>query len=132
MSMYSHENPVETTRRLQDECIKADSNFLLTWDQWVPPKLCPTPSPQKDRIPVGDNHIGIRPNQATTSGPPQVTNSKISTMPSKETYTEALPMNNFGHEVFEMYWNTEADQVPKAGSPTATPSAEPQVGGQHN
>ncbi|KAG1787532.1 uncharacterized protein HD556DRAFT_1448721 [Suillus plorans] len=127
--MYSHDTRLDKARRLQDERIKADWNFFLTWDQWVPPMLCTIPSPQKDQIPVGYNNIRISPTLPTISSPLQVTKSKVSIMPSNKTQTLAHPKNNVGHQVFDMCWNTEGDQAPAVQTPTATQSADPQVAG---
>ncbi|KAG1807075.1 hypothetical protein EV424DRAFT_1544020 [Suillus variegatus] len=127
--MYSHEKPVDKARRLQDERIKSDLNFFLTWDQWVPPNLYPTPSPPKDRISMRNNQIRVGPNLPTISGPIQVAKSRVATTPSNKTQTTHHPKNNGGHEVFDMCWNTEAARAPTVKSPTAPQSADPQVAG---
>lgn len=95
--MYSHEKPVDKARRLQDERIKADLNFFLTWDQWVPPNLCPTPSSPKDRIAMRNNKLRVGPNLPTISGPVQVAKSTVATTPSDKTQTTHHPKNNGGH-----------------------------------
>ncbi|KAG2115892.1 uncharacterized protein F5147DRAFT_649311 [Suillus discolor] len=116
--MYSHENATDKAHRIQDECIKADWNFFVTWEQWVPPKLCPIPATQNVWIPVGNHNIHIRPNITTTSGLPQVMKSNVSSMPSSQPHPEGLPKKHFGSEVWTV--NTT----------TATSLAEPQYEGQ--
>ncbi|KAG2095124.1 uncharacterized protein F5147DRAFT_778818 [Suillus discolor] len=128
--MYFHENATDKARRIQDERIKADWNFFVTWEQWVPLKLCPIPATQNVRIPVGNHNIHIRPNITTTSGLPQVTKSNVSSMPSSQPHPEGLPKKHFGGEVFDMCWNTKADLVRTVNTTTATSSAEPQYEGQ--
>ncbi|KAG0692662.1 hypothetical protein DFH29DRAFT_1008282 [Suillus ampliporus] len=112
-TMDSKEHPIDKARRLQDERIKADRNYFVTWDQWVPPKLWTTPSPQKDGIPMK------RPNTSTPS-----------LMPSNKTPAERLAKQCFGHETFDMCWSTETDQLPTVETPTMTSSAEPHFGCQ--
>ncbi|KAG1903867.1 uncharacterized protein F5891DRAFT_977413 [Suillus fuscotomentosus] len=128
-SMYSHKKPVDKARRLQDEHIKANLNFFLTWDQWVPPNLCPTPSSPKDRITMRNNKLHVGPNLPTISGPVQVAKSTVATMPSDKTQNTHHPKNNGGHTVFDMYWNTEGDGAPTVKLPTAPQSADLQVAG---
>ncbi|KAG1844899.1 hypothetical protein C8R48DRAFT_780123 [Suillus tomentosus] len=105
-SMGSHKNLVDDARRLQDDRIKTDCNFFVTWDQWVPPKLCTSPSPQNGS---------------------KLTNYILSNMPSWQTQTEALPTQHAGTERFDMSWNFEDDQVPTVERPNDTPSADPHV-----
>ncbi|KAG1787556.1 uncharacterized protein HD556DRAFT_1448566 [Suillus plorans] len=111
LSMYSHENATDKACRIQDERIKADWNFFVTWDQWVPPTLCPIPATQNVQIPV-------------------VMKSNVSSMPSSQPHPEGLPKKHFGGKVFDMCWNTEADLVRTVNTTTATSSAEPQYEGQ--
>ncbi|KAG1725164.1 uncharacterized protein EDB91DRAFT_1087225 [Suillus paluster] len=89
--MDSHEHPIDKARRLQDERIKADWNFFVMWDQWVPTEV------------VADS------------------------IPSKR---HALSKKYFGHEIFDMGWSTEADDLPTVGTPTGTSSAGEHFGGQ--
>ncbi|KAG2091863.1 uncharacterized protein F5147DRAFT_657863 [Suillus discolor] len=104
--MYSHENATDKAHRIQDECIKADWNFFVTWEQWVPPKLCPIPATQNVWIPVGNHNIHIRPNITTTSGLPQVMKSNVSSMPSSQPHPEGLPKKHFGSEVWTVNTTT--------------------------
>ncbi|KAG1720607.1 uncharacterized protein EDB91DRAFT_1256908 [Suillus paluster] len=106
--MDSHEHPIDKAQRLQDERIKADRNFFVMWDQWVPPKLWPTPSPQKDVIPKNLSSV-------------------MQTRPDR---ADALSKKYFGHEIFDMCWSNEADNPPTVETPTATSSASEHFGGQ--
>ncbi|KAG2116990.1 uncharacterized protein F5147DRAFT_648608 [Suillus discolor] len=141
--MYSHENATDKARRIQDERIKADWNFFVTWEQWVPPKLCPIPATQNVRIPVGNHNIHIRPNITTTSGLPQVMKSNVSSMPSSQPHPEGLPKKHLGGkvrtvntttatssaepqyegQVFDVCWDTEVDPAPIIVADAATPPA---------
>ncbi|KAG2148339.1 hypothetical protein BD769DRAFT_1381903 [Suillus cothurnatus] len=122
--MYSHEHPIDKARRLQEERIKANQNCFITWDHWVPPKFWPIPSPQKDGIVVGHNTAHTRPNIISTSWARQLKKDIASTMPSGE------DRKYFGNEVFDMCWNTKADQEPMVETLTAKHLAEPHYGGQ--
>ncbi|KAG1836549.1 hypothetical protein DFJ58DRAFT_846908 [Suillus subalutaceus] len=51
-------------------------------------------------------------------------------MPSNQESAETLAKKHFGHELFDMCWNTKADQVPTVETPTATPSTKQHFGGQ--
>ncbi|KAG2082115.1 hypothetical protein BD769DRAFT_1398554 [Suillus cothurnatus] len=94
------------------------------WDHWVPPKFWLIPSPQKDGIVVGHNTAHTRPNIISTSWARQLKKDIASTMPSSE------DRKYFGNEVFDMCWNTEADQEPMVETLTAKHLAEPHYGGQ--
>ncbi|KAG1722411.1 uncharacterized protein EDB91DRAFT_1256095, partial [Suillus paluster] len=128
--MDSHEHPIDKAQRLQDERIKADRNFFVTWDQWVPPKLWPTPSPQKDVIPVGLNKFRIRPKRPTTSRTIQPKKHPSSVMQTRPDHADALSKKYFGHEIFDMGWSTEADDPLTVGTPTGTSSASEHFGSQ--
>ncbi|KAG1729538.1 uncharacterized protein EDB91DRAFT_1253045 [Suillus paluster] len=129
--MDSHEHPIDKAQWLQDERIKADWNFFVTWDQWVPLKLWPTPSPQKDMIPVGLNKFRIRPKRPTTSRtiqPKKHPSSVIQTQPDR---ADALSKNILAMKViFDMGWSTEADDPLTMETPTGTSSASEHFGGQ--
>ncbi|KAG1748865.1 uncharacterized protein EDB91DRAFT_1244677 [Suillus paluster] len=128
--MDSHEHPIDKARWLQDECIKADRNFFVMWDQWVPPELWPTPSPQKDMIPVGLNKFCIRPKLPTTSHTIQPKKHPSSVMQTRPDRADALSKKYFGHEIFDMCWSTEADDPPTMETPTRTSSASEHFRGQ--
>ncbi|KAG2356942.1 hypothetical protein BDR07DRAFT_1380451 [Suillus spraguei] len=51
-------------------------------------------------------------------------------MSSRENQADILAKKHFGHEVFDMCWNTDADEVLMVETLTATPSAKPHFGGQ--
>ncbi|KAG1814385.1 uncharacterized protein BJ212DRAFT_1300679 [Suillus subaureus] len=104
----SQEHLIDKARRFQDKCIKANQNFFVTWDQWVPPKLWPTPSPQRVTC--------------------QLTKSKQSLMPSCKKTTKELAKEHFGHEKFDMCWGTEADKALTVETPNVGPSAKPHFG----
>ncbi|KAG2138393.1 hypothetical protein DEU56DRAFT_755945 [Suillus clintonianus] len=104
--MDSPEHPIDKARRIQEERIKADRNYFVTWDRWIPPKLWPTPFPQKSWIPVGLNTFPI---------PPKRRNQR-----------QELAKQYFGHEQIDMCWDIEADEVPKVATPTASASANPE------
>ncbi|KAG0698120.1 hypothetical protein DFH29DRAFT_878202 [Suillus ampliporus] len=129
-TMDSEEHPIDKAQRLQDEHIKADQNYFVTWDQWVPPKLWLTPSPQKDGIPVGFNTIRIPPKRLTTSRTKQPNKSTPLLMPSSKIRAERLAKQHFGHETFDICWSTETDQLLMVEAPTMTSLAEPHFRGQ--
>ncbi|KAG1767883.1 hypothetical protein EV702DRAFT_1203542 [Suillus placidus] len=121
----------DKARRLQDQHIKADRNFFLTWDQWVPPKLGPTPSLQKDIIPVGtDNTNHPRPHLPTHSHKKNAKTFPTLTMATSKKRNDILAKKHFGKEVFDMCWSTESEPVPAVETPTATSSVKPHYHGQ--
>ncbi|KAG1776222.1 hypothetical protein EV702DRAFT_1198542 [Suillus placidus] len=137
---------------LRDQHIKADRNFFLTWDQWVPPKLGPTPSLQKDIIPVGtDNTNRPRPHLPTHSRKKNAKTFPTSTMATSKKRNNILAKKHFGKEVFDIAgggntdcyiigrtslpwpnvcWNAEPDPAPTVEAPTEASAAEPNYGGQ--
>jgi hypothetical protein len=146
--MDSRENHTDKARRLQDELIKADRNYFLTWDQWVPPKLGPTRSIEQENLPAGFKY-STRPTRSrpTRSLPTRARNHQAtrSTMPVRKAYADAIASKHFGkkgmslvnrfsidlyldHIVFDMCWDAEPE--PSVETPMASSSAEPQYGGQ--
>ncbi|KAG2134170.1 uncharacterized protein EDB93DRAFT_1254602 [Suillus bovinus] len=130
--MNSTRNLTDKARTLQDKRIKADRNFFLIWDQWVPPKLGPTQT-------IPQDNLQIRFNYSTQSKCPLPSYSRNikgtkftpSTMPVREEYTDALAEKQKAKKaIFEMCWNTEAQPVPSVQTPTGSSSAEHQYSSQ--
>ncbi|KAG1832630.1 hypothetical protein DFJ58DRAFT_847964 [Suillus subalutaceus] len=129
--MDSRENITDKARRLQDEQIKTNSNFFLTWDQWVPPKLGPTRSFPQENLPVGFKY-SFQPNRSPPTRAPNNNRMKVtpSTMPVRKETADALTKKHFGKEVFDMCWSTEAAPKTSVETPTTSSSAKPQCSGQ--
>ncbi|KAG2062821.1 hypothetical protein BDR04DRAFT_1164591 [Suillus decipiens] len=122
--MDSQDTLSDKARRLQDARIKADRNFFLTWDQWVPPKLGPPPSVPKDYTPLSVRQTP----RPTHRLPTRVRNKTLHTslhsaMPTKKDQADGIAKQPFGQEVFDLCWTSESE-------PTSTRSGEPHYGGQ--
>ncbi|KAG2109219.1 hypothetical protein DEU56DRAFT_920377 [Suillus clintonianus] len=124
--MDSPEHPIDKARRIQEERIKADRNYFVTWDRWIPPKLWPTPFPQKSWIPVGLNTFPIPPKRPIPPKAKSPIDYPTSLMPSRKKSAAELAKQYFGHEQIDMCWDIEADEVPKVATPTASASANPE------
>ncbi|KAG2365907.1 hypothetical protein BDR07DRAFT_1480798 [Suillus spraguei] len=122
--MDSLETISDKAHRLQDTQIKANHNFFLTWDQWVPPKLGPTPSLPKDHSPVSFKPTPRPKRPLPTCARNQNSNtSSKSSMPTSKDKADALVKQHFGKEVFDLCWTIESE-------PTSTTLGEPHYGGQ--
>lgn len=146
--MSSRAHYTDTARQLQDERIKTDRNFFLTWDQWVPPKLGPTRYIQQEILPVGFKY-STRPKRSlpTRKYHNRAKPPASSTMPVNKAHADAMAKKHFGKEckscllltdtyeylaptVFDMCWKTDAEAVPLVETSTDASLTEPQYSGQ--
>ncbi|KAG1720610.1 hypothetical protein EDD22DRAFT_962784 [Suillus occidentalis] len=129
--MSSHTHSTDKARQLQDEWIKTDHNFFLTWDHWVPPQVGPTISIQQENLPVGFKYSTC----PKCSLPTRKQNNHAkpptsSTMPVNKAHADAMAKKYFGKEMFDMCWETEAEAVPLVETLTDTSLTEPKYSGQ--
>ncbi|KAG1752347.1 uncharacterized protein EDB91DRAFT_1077775 [Suillus paluster] len=112
--MDSHEHPIDKAGQLQDERMKANWNFFITWDQWVPPKLWLTPPPQKDVIPKPFGHEIFDMCRSTEA-------NELPTM-EMPTATSSAGRHFWG-QTFDMCWDTKVDLAPIMSVDVARPVA---------
>jgi hypothetical protein len=98
--MSSHTHSTDKAQQLQDEWIKTDRNFFLTWDHWVPPQVGPTISIQQENLPVGFKYLIHK--QNNRAKPPA-----SSTIPVNKAHAATTADNHCGEEE---HISSQADQ----------------------
>ncbi|KAG1819022.1 uncharacterized protein BJ212DRAFT_1298314 [Suillus subaureus] len=117
----SQEHLIDKAQRLQDECIKADQNCFVTWDQWTKSKQSLMPSHKKTAKELAKEHFGHEKFDMCWG-------TKSDKPPSTLVKPDSIAQADFRQEQFDMCWGTGADKALTVETPNVGPLAKPHFG----